>query len=669
MMGSVIKEYKELKSNLIHFSKQYYDLNDPVISDEEFDSLKKRLESIEKQHPELIDSDSPTQLVGSDFTTKLEAVKHETPMLSLDNALNRDEAFSKIIAICNLLKIQPSFVDMVAELKYDGLSCKLIYVNGVLSQAITRGNGVEGENVTHTVSKIKNVPKKIKNIKQDSEYSVLEIIGEIILPKSSMSILNAEREKDKQKPYKNTRNAIAGVIRQLDTKYAEMSGAMFMPYAMNTRGSDLDIAVTSHHINIRLFSLLGFEDVEKHSRLLRGIDDCLSYFKTQEEIRNDLPFEIDGIVYKIDNLYHRQLMGNTLTAPRWAFAYKFEPQKVITKLLSIDHQVGRTGTINPVAKLEPVFVGGVTVSNCTLHNEGEILRKDLRIGDWVVVQRAGDVVPEVVEPVTHMRNGSEVIYTPPTGCPSCGSAVIKDGADHYCTGNLKCPDQKLTRLSYFVSKQCMDIDGLGEATISDLIDLNAIAEPNDIYKVDYNVLGRLAGYGHKTIQNIIDQVNKSRDVSFSRFICSLAIDGINKGYSEKLADRFKNVDELINTTTDELSLVDSFGPARVTSVINYIKNNLDKIIELSNLVNIQYDKVETVSNIFSGKSFVITGTLSKPRLSYESIIKSNGGEVSGSVSKNTSYLIAGLNPKSKYQKAEKLGVPILSEAEFNQLLS
>lgn len=669
MSGSLIEEYSKLKETIFQFNKSYYDLNDPVVSDEEYDSLKKRLEKIELENPEVVTEDSPTQSVGSKFTTKLSPVKHDTAMLSLDNALNADEALTKLMTICSLLKTQPEYLEMVAELKYDGLSCKLIYIDGKLKQAITRGDGVEGEDVTHTVSKIKNVPKTIRSFYPDQINEYVEIVGEIVLPKESLDILNVQRISDKQKPYKNTRNAIAGIVRQLETKYIELSNAMFMPYGINKWLSNQDVAMTSHHINLRLFELLGFENVEKHSSLILGINDCLSYFENQKTIRNNLPFEIDGIVYKLDNLRHRSLMGNTQTAPRWAFAYKFEPQKVITRLISIDHQVGRTGTINPVAKLEPVFVGGVTVSNCTLHNEGEILRKDLRIGDWVVVQRAGDVVPEVVSPVVEMRTGKETIYESLSNCPSCNSAVVKNGADHFCTGGIDCPDQKLTRLSYFVSKQCMDIDGLGEATISDLIDLNAIVEPNDIYKVDYRVLGTLAGYGNKTIQNIIDQVNKSRDVSFSRFICSLAIDGINKGYSEKLANRFNTIHEFLNTTKDQLTNIDSFGPTRALSVISYIENNTNKILELNSLVNIQYEKTETVSNIFVGKSFVITGTLSKPREEYESIIKSHGGEVSSSVSKNTSYLIAGLNPKSKYQKAEKLGVPILSEQEFIKLMS
>ena len=645
---------EELKKILNQAAYEYYVLDKPTIEDYEYDHLMDELIKLENQYPELKTLDSPTNKIGGEVLSKFEKVTHNSKMMSLADAFDYDElrAFDDRVR-----KAAPN-ATYCCELKIDGLSVSLKYEDGYLVLGATRGNGVVGENITSNVKTIKSIPLKLK------EPLTLEVRGEIFMPKKSFKALNEERAQNEEELFANCRNAAAGSVRQLDSKIAAKRNLDAYLYYL------LDDNATTQEGSLIHMKNLGFK-VNGLYRHCKTIEDVIAYIEEMGKARPDLPYDIDGIVIKVDEMELHDVIGETVKYPKWAIAYKFPPEEVSTKLLAITYQVGRSGVITPVANFEPVFVQGSLISKATLHNEDYIKMKDIHINDTVIIRKAGDVIPEVVKPIVEKRDSNVVEFKMIEVCPCCGTKLIRkdNEADYYCL-NPDCEEKIVNKLIHFASKPAYDIDSLGDKLVLQLYQAGYLRKISDIFKLKnhYNELIVLPGLGVKSIDNLIDAIEKSKVNNLDRLLFGLGIRHCGAKISTLICKKFKNIDGIIAATYEEILSIPDVGSAIADELTDYMKkdSNLDLIFELKELgLNMEYEMGEIKENFFTNKKCVLTGTLeSMGRTEAKKLIASFGGTMSESVSKNTDVLILGANPGSKYDKAKKLGIYIMEEAEF-----
>ena len=639
-------------------SYNYYVLDDPKITDQEYDAYYRELETIEKLHPEWVLDTSPTKKVGGEVIDEFKKVEHTIPMLSLGDVFNEDE----IIEFLQRIENSGVHSNYVCELKIDGLSVSLHYEKGVLVRAATRGNGVIGEDITHNVKTIKSIPLKLK------QPLNIEVRGEIYMSKETLEKINKERISKGEKPLQNPRNAAAGSIRQLDSKIAAKRNLdAFLYHLPNPE----DYNIPTHHEALEFLKSLGFK-TNPNNRIVKNIDEVMAYIHEKGEIRKDLPYDIDGVVIKVDSIKDQQKLGYTARTPRWAIAYKFPAEEVLTKLNDIIFTVGRTGKITPNAILDPVQLMGSTISRATLHNEDYVISKGLMIHDTVSIRKAGDVIPEVVEAKIERRTGEEIPFKMITNCPICNTKLIKieDQVDYYCP-NPNCPARHIESFIHFVSRPAMNIDGLGDRLMEDLYNFKFISTIPDIYKLKdkKDALTKLEGYGKKSVTNLLNAIEVSKSNSLERLLFALGIKNVGKEKAKILAKTYKNMDNLSKATYDELVDIPDIGPIISKNIVDYFNNidNLKMIEELKELgLNMNYIGEElNVKEDFQDKSFVLTGTLTKlTRDEAKALIENAGGKTVGSVSKKTYAVIVGASPGSKYEKAKELNIPIWTEEEF-----
>lgn len=658
-MDKIKLRYEELKKQIEYHSDRYYNQDDPEISDFEYDMLMLELKNIEKEHPEFITKDSPTQHVGGKTDSHFAAVTHKVPLQSLQDVFSTADviAFEERI---NKTVTSPSYV---VETKIDGLSVSLEYEKGIFIRGATRGDGLVGEDVTLNLKTIKNIPHKLT---KDVDIIVR---GEVFMPKKDFEKLNEEREVLGEKLFANPRNAAAGSLRQLDPKITAERNLDI--YIFNVQKSD-DIKFTSHYESLNYMKELGF-NVNPYVKKCNNIKEVLSAIDEIGNKRGELTFDIDGAVVKVDNLVQREEIGVTTKTPKWAVAYKYPPEKKETKVLDIVVQVGRTGAITPMAILEPVRVAGSVISKTTLHNEDFVKEKDIRIGDKVLIQKAGDVIPEVVEVLKEKRNGTEKEFQMPKTCPVCGAEAVREDGEAVtrCTG-IECPAMLFRSLIHFVSRDAMDIDGMGPAIIEQLLDKKLVENIADIYSLKYEDLLSLERMGDKSAKNLLNAIEKSKENSLEKLLNSFGIRHIGLKSAKILAKKYNNIEEIMNASYEELCGINEIGEIMAESIVKFFESKQTKdLIERlkQNGVNMESKMEKSQDERFAGKIFVLTGTL--PTLSRNEaseIIEKFGGKTSGSVSKKTSFVLAGEEAGSKLKKAEELGIPIITEAEFLEMI-
>ena len=658
-MNNPKERIEELVSVIDKLNYEYYTLDNPSVTDQEYDRLMQELLKLEKLYPEYILSNSPTSRVGGKINDSFKKIIHEIPLLSLSNVFTE----SDIINFDN--RIQKENINKrkyVCELKIDGLSVSLKYKNGVLVYAATRGNGIVGEDITDNVKTIKSIPLKL------NQEIDIEVRGEIYISKKTLQKLNDKRIEEGLEPFKNARNLASGSIRQLDSSVTASRNLEAFIYHLP---NPMDYAINSHLEALQFMKKLGFP-VNPNSKLVEGVEGVLNYIEENTVKRSEFEYDIDGIVIKLDNILDQMRLGSTVKYPKWATAYKFPPEEVVTRLKDIIFTVGRTGQVTPNAILEPVNVMGSTISKTTLHNEEYVLEKDIRVGDYVVIIKAGDVIPRVESVKYERRNGKEIPFKMITNCPICGSKLNKVESNYYCQ-NEKCDAKHLESLIHFASRSVMDITGLGERIIEDLYNLGFVKEIPDFYKLDKykNELMLLEGYGEKSIDNLLAEIEESKKNSLEKLLFALGIRHVGVKTATILARKFINIYSLINAKIEELNDIPDIGKIIAKSVYEYFSdsNNLMLIQRLKELgLNMNYLGKVVENEEIRDKSFVITGTLNIKRDELKDMIITNGGKVVESVSKKTDYLILGLNPGSKYDKALKLNVKILNEDEILKML-
>lgn len=656
------KRIKELREEIRYHERKYYVENTPVISDYQFDMLMKELEHLESLFPDLITPDSPTQRVGGEPAEGFPTVFHDKPMLSLDNTYSYEEIreFEKRIKRI----IPEEKIDYVAELKIDGLSMSIVYENGILVRGVTRGDGIKGEDVTHNVRTIRSIPLKIEETRK------VEVRGEIYLPFASFKKINEERMEKGEPLFANPRNAAAGSMRTLDPKEVAGRGLDSFIYYIFIDGNE---PFETHWENLSLLKKLGFK-TNPNSRYCRDIEEVIEFCEEWNEKKEKLDYEIDGVVIKVNSVRLQKLLGATSKFPRWAIAYKYPPKQAVTKLKEIIVQVGRTGALTPVAVFDPVELSGSTVSRATLHNEEEVQRKDIRIGDYIIVEKAGEVIPYVVGPVKERRTGEEKIFVMPKNCPVCGSEVYKPEGEviSRCL-NASCPAKVKESILHFASRKAMNIEGLGDALVDQLVEKNLVRSISDLYHLKYEDLVKLERMGPKSSKNLLEQIEKSKENDLSKLIYALGIRYVGEHIAEILAENFDSIDELARAKREELLRIREIGEKVAESIEMFFKQkeNLELIERLKSAgVNVKSKREKkVVKDILKGKTFVITGTLSKYRREEaEKLIISLGGKVSSSVSSKTDYLIVGSDPGSKLEKAKALGIKTISEEEFLKMI-
>ena len=665
------QQIKQLRDEINHHNYLYYVMDAPEIPDAEYDRLLRRLQVLETEHPELISPDSPTQRVGATPLDAFQQVKHVVPMLSLNNAMDEQEVtdFDRRIRE----KLHSDKIVYTAEPKLDGLAISLLYEEGVLVQGATRGDGTTGEDVTQNVRTIDSIPLCLIGRRYPKR---LEVRGEVIMSKSGFNKLNATQTKKGDKTFSNPRNAAAGSLRQLDSRITASRPLQFYCYGVGQVSSEI---AASHLGMLQKLKQWGIR-LNPEVKQVKGLKACLDYYQAMMQKRDSLDYDIDGVVYKVDSIDEQQSMGFVSRAPRWAVAHKFPAQEEMTALLGIEMQVGRTGKITPVAKLKPVFVGGVTVTNATLHNQDEIDRKDVRIGDTVIVRRAGDVIPEVVGPVLSKRTTKlakfNILKSIKNKCPVCKSEAIRlEGeSDIRCTGGLFCEAQRKEAIKHFASRRALDIDGLGDKLVEQLVDEGLIHDVADLYSLKKDRLAALERMADKSAQNLIAALEKSKATTLERFIFSLGIRQVGETTARTLALHFGDLKPLMKARQEELIEIPDVGPVVAESIRRFFKesHNRDVIKKLLK-AGIHWpviDVVDKAEQKLSGKSFVITGTLSSMgRDDAKQRLLAQGAKVTGSVSKKTDFVIVGESPGSKAAKAEQLGVAILDEMQFLKLLN
>ena len=658
----------ELRDLIARYDYEYYALDAPTVPDSEYDKIYRELQTLEHQHPTLITPDSPTQRVSGTAVNAFNSITHRQAMLSLNNAFEDNElsAFDK--RVCDALGITQ--VEYAVEPKFDGLAITLTYENGVFTQGATRGDGYTGEDVTHNLRTLRAIPMRLSCAQPPQ---LLEVRGEVLMLKRDFEKLNQTQLANGEKLFANPRNAAAGSLRQLDARVSAKRPLTFFAYGLGA--AEGIPAISSHSMAMDYLASLHFP-VSHERDVVIGASGLKAYYQKIGQMRDQLPFDIDGVVYKVNQFNQQNELGFVSRAPRWAIAHKFPAQEALTVVEDITVQVGRTGAITPVARLKPVFVGGVTVTNATLHNEDEVRRKDIYIGDTVSVRRAGDVIPEVVGVLAEKRPPNARRFEMPSVCPECGSHILKqaDEAVARCTGGLFCPAQRKQAITHYASRRAMDIEGLGEKLVDQLVEANLVHTLADIYKLDLNTLSNLERMANKSAQNILNALESSKKTTLARFIYALGMRNVGEATAKDLAKHFGKLPALMQASTEDLLAVNDIGPVVAESITNFFSeaHNQSVIAELlsSGITWAETEGKQLATGNLAGKTFVLTGTL--PTLSRDNakeLIEAAGGKVSGSVSKKTDYVVAGSEAGSKLDKAQELGITILDEAGLLALLA
>jgi DNA ligase (NAD+) len=661
---AIRKKVEKLREEIVYHNYCYYVLDQPEIPDAQYDRLMRELEKLEEQYPELRTPNSPTQRVGAPPLEEFEIVRHTTPMLSLANAFDESEARDFDKRVKKFLG-SSSDVEYVTEPKLDGLAVELVYEKGQFIVGSTRGDGVNGENITQNLRTVKTIPLQLIR-KEISVPERLEVRGEVIIQLNKFRQLNRKREEIEEPLFANPRNAAAGSVRQLDSKITAGRPLEIYCYGIGeVRGRTFK----THWEILETFPKWGLR-TNPNIRRCKHIEDVIEYYHEINEKREKLPYEIDGIVIKVDRLELQMRLGEISRSPRWALAFKFQPKQETTKILEIIVQVGRTGALTPVAVMEPVKVGGVEVSRATLHNQDEIDKKDVRAGDTVIIQRAGDVIPEVVQVITSKRTGGEKKFKMPSKCPVCGAEVMREEAIHRCIG-LDCPAQLKGRIKHFASKRAMDIEGLGVKLIDQLVDKGLVKDVADIYYLEKEQLIELERMAEKSAQNISDAIEASKTKPLSKFLYALGIRQVGETTAEDLARRFSRLDDFFHLSEEDLREVEGIGPEVSASVYQFFrdKKNKESIERLKKAgVKVIEPKVKGKGKL-AGKTFVFTGALKTfGRDEARDLVESMGGMTASSVSKKVDILVIGEDPGSKFDKAKELGIKILTEEEFKKMI-
>lgn len=661
----------ELRRLLHHHNHLYYVESRPEISDKEFDRLLKELEDLEAKHPDLVTADSPTQRVGGRPVESFATVVHRVPMLSVDKAFDAQELRDFDGRVRKLLnKGEP--VRYVVELKIDGVSISLTYADGVLTQAATRGDGERGDDVTANLKTVRGTPLRLRG---DDPPALFEARGEVYMTKADFAALNEQVAARGEEKYANPRNLTSGSLKQLDPKLVAARKLRLLAYSL---GAVEGVEVTSHSQSLDLLRSFGFP-VDTHIRAFDTIDEVVAYCESWAEKRHDLPFETDGMVIKVDSFEQRRRLGTTAKAPRWAVAYKFEAEQGITRLNGIEISVGKDGTMTPVALLEPVHLAGTTVSRASLHNASELARKDIRVGDQVVVIKAGEIIPYVVQALTESRTGDEKPFEWPATCPECGSPAVRkpEAVSYTCTGSATCPAQLQGRIESFAKRERMDISGLGESLAEQLVKSGLVKTVTDLYRLKLDDVVKLERMGKKSAQKLLDGIEASKGRGLSRLIAGLSIYGVGDSMAELLTAEFASLDDLLAASEEQLAGVKGFGPVRAASVFAFFHNEHgQKLVEELRALGLKLTEERKATQPgaslpLAGKTVVVTGTLrGYGRQEIEAKIKSLGGKPTGSVSKNTSFILAGEKPgPDKIAKAATLGVKVVSEDEFEAMIA
>ena len=652
---------ESLHREIDEHNNRYYVLNQPLISDFEYDILLNELDTLEKKFPELISEDSPTRRIGSDITKEFEQYEHKYPMLSLGNTYSEEELREFDARIC---KTTSQSIEYVCELKFDGASISITYKNGSLFRAITRGDGNKGDDVTLNVKTIRSIPLKINDKAAPAEFVIR---GEILMPRAVFNRLNDERLKAEIAPFANPRNAAAGTLKLLDPRIVASRSLECMIYFL--LGEELPYS--NHYDNLKMASGWGFR-VADSIRLCKNIDEVIQFISQWESERKNLPYDTDGVVVKVNSLSLQRELGFTAKSPRWAIAYKYKAEEALTRLLSVAFQVGRTGAVTPVANLEPVLLSGSTIKRATLHNADQIAFLDLHLNDMVYVEKGGEIIPKIVG-VDHSfrnENNKKIVFI--SNCPECGTALIKNEgeANHFCPNYLHCPPQIKGRIEHFISRKAMDIDGLGEETIDLLFSNNLVRSFSDLYDLKMEQLVPLERLGEKSAANILKSIRKSIDTPYHRVLFAFGIRHVGETVAKTISRRFKTIDDLISADIEQLTGVYEIGPKIAASIVAYFsdKDNLEMIKRLKSIgINfIEKKEIGLSGDAMEGKTIVISGVFQKhSRDEYKVMIEKNGGKNSPSVSGNTSFILAGENMgKSKKEKADKLKIPLKSESDF-----
>jgi len=662
---SLQQQIDTLRQDLRRYEYEYHVLDNPTIPDAEYDRLFHQLKALEAAHPELITADSPTQRVGAKPLSGFAQIRHEIPMLSLDNAFSDEEFYAFVKRIEDRLICLPEPLTFCCEPKLDGLAVSILYVNGVLTQAATRGDGTTGEDITANIRTIRNIPLQLL---MDNPPARLEVRGEVFMPHAGFERLNQLALEKGEKTFANPRNAAAGSLRQLDPKITSKRPLVLNAYSIGiAEGVDLP---NTHYDRLQWLKSIGIP-VNPEIRLCNGTDEVLDFYRDIQNKRSSLGYDIDGTVLKINDIALQEKLGFISKAPRWAIAYKFPAQEELTRLNDVEFQVGRTGAITPVAKLEPVFVAGVTVSNATLHNGDEIERLDIAIGDTVVIRRAGDVIPQIIG-VLHDRRPADarpIIF--PKTCPVCDSAIVRIEGEAVarCTGGLFCAAQRKEALKHFVSRKAMDIDGVGGKLIEQLVDRELVHTPADLFKLDLTTLTRLERMGTKSAENALASLEKAKNTTLARFIFALGIREVGEATALNLANHFKTLEALQNADLEALQQVPDVGEVVANRILAFW-HEPHNVAVVNDLIaqGVHWETVETkevTENRFKGKTVVLTGTLTQMgRNEAKALLQDMGAKVSGSVSAKTDFVIAGDAAGSKLTKAQELGVTVLTEEEF-----
>lgn len=666
MSHSIETQLEHLREKLREYEYHYHVLDNPLVPDAEYDRLMNELKNLEWQHPELITSDSPTQRVGAKPLDGFAQITHETPMLSLDNAFSDDDLIGFLRRIEDRIAINSNQIEFCCEPKLDGLAVSILYVDGVLTQAATRGDGTTGEDITANIRTIRNIPLKLKSSNPPHR---LEVRGEVFMPQQGFEQLNEKALAKGEKTFANPRNAAAGSLRQLDPKITRQRPLMLNAYNIGVYESD-DELPTTHFDRLQWLKTLGIP-VNAEITLATGSQALTAFYQKIQAKRSSLGYDIDGTVLKVNKIVLQEQLGFISKAPRWAIAYKFPAQEEMTILNDVEFQVGRTGAITPVAKLEPVFVAGVTVSNATLHNGDEIERLGIAIGDTVIIRRAGDVIPQIVGVVAERRldNAKKIAF--PTACPVCNSAVVRVEGEAVarCTGGLFCGAQRKEALKHFVSRKAMDIDGVGEKLIEQLMERELIRTPADLFKLDHTTLMRLERMGEKSANNALQSIEKAKNTTLARFLFALGIRDVGESTAQNLANHFGTLDAIRQADLDTLKQVQDVGEVVANRLFQFWQepHNIEVVEDLIAQGVKWQDAVpqEIADNPLKDKTVVLTGTLTQlTRDQAKALLQQLGCKVSGSVSSKTDYLIAGEKAGSKLAKAQELGVKILSEDEL-----
>jgi len=662
------KRIAELRREIEAHDYAYYVLDAPTVPDAEYDRLLRELQALEAEYPELVTPDSPTQRVGGQALAGFEEVRHRTPMLSLANAFSEDEVqqFHERV----LKGLETAHVDYVAEPKLDGVAIALRYEDGRLAQAATRGDGTTGEDVTANARTIAAIPLRLKNSSgQHAWPATLEVRGEVYMPLDGFRAFNERARAEGRKELVNPRNGAAGSLRQLDPKLTAQRPLAFFAYgAVQVEGLP-----DSHYEALQRLRDWGLP-VNPEIRRVRDAAGCIDYYRAMGEKRAGLPYEIDGVVFKVEMREEQETLGFVSRAPRWAIAQKFPAQEELTRLLGIDVQVGRTGALTPVARLEPVFVGGVTVTNATLHNLDEIRRKDVRVGDWVVVRRAGDVIPEVARVVHERREGDPPEFEMPEACPVCGSAVEREEGEAVfrCSGGLVCPAQRIRSILHFASRRAMDIEGLGEKLVLQLVEKDMVRSIADLYRLDRDTLAGLERMGEKSADNLLQQLERSKRPPLDRLLFALGIREVGEVTATALARHLGSLEAVIAAGEEELTDVPDVGPIVAGHVHAFFReaHNLEVLAELEQ-AGMRWQPLQAAEGErpLDGQTWVLTGTLGMPRARAKSLLEGLGARVTGSVSAKTDVVLAGVDAGSKLRKAESLGIEVMDEEAFLALVA